>query len=207
MLLFNAILLWVFCIALVLNPTLSAGWFWDFGNGLGFAAIAGMLYLTVSSGRPLNVTRHQHLGYVVLLFCAVHALWFLIGDPAVVEYVRPGAPLYMWSGLIGLLTLGILMTIAVLPDRYRVHSEHKSFRYWHLILAIFTLAAAMYHVVGSGYYLTSWIQIVALVAMAAIAGLSRKFRQKVASIPLTSVSACLTISFVSATLFALVHNL
>ena len=207
MLLFNAVLLWVFCIALLLNPALSGGWFWDIGNGIGFAAMAGLLYLSLSSHRPLNVTRHQHLGYVVMLLCTVHAFWFLVGDPVVVEYIRPGAPLYMWSGVLALVVLGIFIAIAVLPDRYLVHHDHQSFRFWHLLLAILTLAAATYHVVGSGYYLTSWIQLIALVCLAALSGLSREVRQKVAAIPLVSVASCLAISLVSAGLFALVHDL
>ena len=50
----------VFLLTLLAAPTLGSGWLWDLGNGLGFAAFAGLLYLT-ASGRLLRDPRAHRL--------------------------------------------------------------------------------------------------------------------------------------------------
>jgi hypothetical protein len=69
----------VFIVTLLGAPQMGAGWFWDTGNGIGFAAFAGLLYLTITSNRRLDVRAHQVLGYVVLTLVIGHAFWFLLG--------------------------------------------------------------------------------------------------------------------------------
>ena len=125
----------VFLITFLAAPTMGAGWFWDAGNAFGFAAYSGLLYLTVTSSRRLDVRAHQVLGYGVLLVAAVHAYWFMLGDAAVVEFMKTGAPDYMWHGIVGTILLGVLITVARLPDRLRVHKDYAAFRYWHRVLA------------------------------------------------------------------------
>ena len=51
-------LLGVFLATFIATPTLGAGWAWDIGNGLGFMAMAGLLYLCISSsaGAPSEST-------------------------------------------------------------------------------------------------------------------------------------------------------
>ena len=124
----------VFLITFFAAPTMGAGCFWDTGNGLGFAAFAGFLYLTITSSRRLDVRAHQVLGYAVFFLALLHAFWFLLGDAAVVEFVKPGAFEDMWLGVIGLLSLGILMTVALVPDRLRVHKDYPAFKYWHRVI-------------------------------------------------------------------------
>ena len=106
----------IFLIPFLAAPTMGAGWFWDAGNAMGFAAFAGLLYLTITSNRRLDVRAHQLLGYAVLFLALLHAFWFLLGDAAVVEYIKPDAPDYMWLGVVGLLFLGVLIAVALLPD-------------------------------------------------------------------------------------------
>ena len=65
---------------------MGAGIFWDAGNALGFAAFAGLLYLTITSSRRLDVRAHQLLGYGVLAVAVAHAFWFMLGDGAVIDY-------------------------------------------------------------------------------------------------------------------------
>ncbi len=105
----------VFATTLLATPTMGAGWFWDTGNAIGFAAFGGLLYLTITSVRRPDVRAHQVLGYGVLVVAVAHAFWFLLGDAAAVEFLKPGAPDYMWLGVVSLLALGILMTVALLP--------------------------------------------------------------------------------------------
>ena len=121
----------VFLLTFLAAPTMGAGWFWDAGNAIGFAAYAGLLYLTITSSRRLDVRAHQVLGYGVLFVAVAHAFWFMLGDAAVVEFMKPGAPDYMWHGIVSLLLLGVLITVALVPDRFRVHSDYPAFKYWH----------------------------------------------------------------------------
>lgn len=100
----------VFLITFLGAPTMGAGWFWDAGNGIGFAAFGGLLYLTITSNRRLDVRAHQVLGYAVLLLVVAHAFWFLLGDATVVEFIKFGAPDYMWLGMVSLVLFIVLIT-------------------------------------------------------------------------------------------------
>ncbi len=146
----------VFLITFLAAPAMGAGWFWDAGNGIGFAAFAGLLYLTITSNRRLDVRAHQILGYAVLLLAVAHAFWFLLGDATAVEFIKIGAPDYMWLGIVSLILFIVLMTTANVPDRSRVHQNYPSFKYWHRVLTIAMIASAAYHVVVSNFYLGSW---------------------------------------------------
>jgi hypothetical protein len=148
----------VFLITFLAAPTMGAGWFWDAGNGIGFAAFAGLLYLTVTSNRRLDVRAHQILGYAVLLLAVGHAFWFLLGDATVVEFIKFGAPDYMWLGIVSVVLLAILIITAIVPDRFRVHKNYPSFKYWHRVLTIAMIASAAYHIVVSNFYLDAWYQ-------------------------------------------------
>lgn len=105
-----------------------------------------MLYVAIAGARPQGVRPHQSLSYLVLAFTAVHAFWFMLGDAAVVEYIRPGAPAYMWLGVVSLILLALVITISLRPDRQRVHSRHSVFRYWHQVLSVIVIGAAAYHI-------------------------------------------------------------
>jgi hypothetical protein len=54
----------VFLLTFIATPTMGAGWFWDAGNALGFAAFAGLLYLTITSSRRLDVRDTRYSGTV-----------------------------------------------------------------------------------------------------------------------------------------------
>lgn len=145
----------VFLATMLSSPMLGAGWFWDIGNALGFAAVAGVLYLTLATGPGLNVRIHRQLGYAVLGVATAHVLWLLVGDPAVVDYLKPGAPNYMWAGIIGFLLLVALTLVAMPRVRSRLHKRYSHFRLWHRIIAILTIAGVAWHIVGSNFYLDS----------------------------------------------------
>jgi len=139
-------------------PTLGAGWAWDADNALGFCSLAGILWLTVPSNFRYNSRQHELLGYAVLLMVLAHAFWFLFRDPVLLQYLKPGAPVYMWAGLVAAVLLLLLVSLSVLPPRRRMHRDHPSFRYRHKVLAITCVAAATYHIIGSGLYLSAWYQ-------------------------------------------------
>ncbi|MBK6581314.1 MAG: hypothetical protein IPG20_00115 [Gammaproteobacteria bacterium] len=121
----------VFVVSLLDSPVLGAAWFWDLGNGFGFAAFSGLLYLSLASARAIPHEAHRHLAYAVLLLVALHVFWLLLGDAVVVEYLRPGAPLYMWVGLAGFALLNLLMLVSLPRYRPRIHWSRADFRRWH----------------------------------------------------------------------------
>lgn len=197
----------VFSITFLAAPTMGAGWFWDVGNGVGFAAFAGLVYLTITSSRRLNVRAHQVLGYGVLLLALLHTFWFLLGDAAAVEFIKPGAPDYMWLGVIGLLLLGVLITVALVPDRMRVHKDYPAFKFWHRVIAIATIGCIAYHIVVSGFYLGAWYQAVLFVMLALAVSFGRMYWIKLGQLPVATVSAFLVLSVILTAMFAAIRNL
>jgi hypothetical protein len=197
----------VFLLTFLAAPTMGAGWFWDAGNALGFAAFAGLLYLTITSGRRFDVRAHQVLGYAVLFVAAAHVFWLLLGDAAVAEFMKIGAPAYMWHGIVSFLLLGVLITVALVPDRFRVHSDYPAFKYWHRVLAIVTIGTATYHVVVSNFYLRTWYQGLLFALLAIAAAFGRAWWIKVGQIRLANAGAYLAASVVFAAAFAAIRNL
>lgn len=149
------------------TPELGAGWQWDTGNALGFAAFAGFLYLGASSTSRMDMKAHRVFGFLILGITTLHAYWFLFSDAAVIDYASPGAPLYMWAGVAALLLLAALIAIGLPASRRYFHKRYASFRAWHRGLAIAVTLAATYHIVASAFYLSTWYQAVLLVALTA----------------------------------------
>lgn len=197
----------VFLITFLAAPTMGAGWFWDSGNALGFAAFGGLLYLTITSNRRLDVRAHQVLGYGVLVVAIAHAFWFLLGDAAMTEFLKPGAPDYMWLGVVSLLLLCVLMTVALVPDRLRVHKTYPAFKYWHRVIAIATIVSATYHIVVSNFYLGTWYQDVLFVFAAIAASIGRAYWIKLGQLPIATNLAFVSVSIVFGALFVAVRNL
>jgi len=197
----------VFLLTFLAAPTMGAGWFWDAGNAIGFAAFGGVLYLTITSNRRLDVRAHQVLGYGVLFVAIAHAFWFLLGDAAMTEFLKPGAPDYMWLGVVSLLLLGILMTVALVPDRMRVHKTYPAFKYWHRVIAIATIATATYHIVVSNFYLGTWYQGVLFVLFAIAVSVGRAYWIKLGQIRIVSNAAFILASVLFGAVFVTVRNL
>ncbi len=159
----------VFCAVLIVsfvtNPGLSGGWYWDLGNGLGFAALASLICLAVITPKLGGLRSHQWISYSAAVYILLHALWFLLGDRITLQYILPGAPAAMWAGILALLLVVFLIVIALPSFRYRAHRHHTAFRQWHLWLSIIIVAATLYHVIGSGFYIRSWVQFLLLLAV------------------------------------------
>lgn len=196
----------VFMITFLGAPTMGAGWFWDAGNGIGFAAFGGLLYLTITSNRRLDVRAHQILGYAVLLLVVAHAFWFLLGDATVVEFIKFGAPDYMWLGMVSLILFIVLITTANVPDRLRVHKNYPGFKYWHRVLTIVVIAGAAYHIVVSNFYLGSWYQALLFVLISIAVCLGRAYWTKLGQIAIVSPAVFIALSGVLVIAFAGLRN-
>jgi len=196
----------VFMITFLGAPTMGAGWFWDAGNGIGFAAFGGLLYLTITSNQRLDVRAHQILGYAVLLLVVAHAFWFLLGDATAVEFIKFGAPDYMWLGIVSLILFVLLITTANVPDRLRVHKNYPSFKYWHRVLTIVVIAGAAYHIVVSNFYLGSWYQALLFVLISIAVCLGRAYWIKLGQIAIVSPAVFIALSSVLVIVFTGLRN-
>lgn len=177
----------VLSITLLATPTLGAGWPWEMANGVGFLAYAGLLYLSVSSGPGINVAAHQVLGFTVLGVATAHVFGLLLFDAAVIEYIKFGAPAYMWVGILSFVLLIALIFVGLPEYRLRLHKRYVTFKYWHRALAIAAIAGAGYHILASGFYLNSIYQIVLFVVLTAFVLLgTRRFGLVTAMTPRTS---------------------
>jgi hypothetical protein len=197
----------IFMITFLGAPQMGAGWFWDTGNGIGFAAFAGLLYLTITSNRRLDVRAHQVLGYFVLALVIGHAFWFLLGDATVVEFIKIGAPDYMWLGIVSLFVFIILIMTANLPDRMRVHKNYPSFKYWHRALTIVVIGGAVYHIVVSNFYLATWYQAALFVLVSLGVCLGRAYWIRLGQIVIASPAVYLTLSGALIVAFVGLRNL
>jgi len=197
----------VFLITFLGAPTMGAGWFWDAGNGIGFAAFAGLLYLTITSNRRLDVRAHQILGYAVLLLVIGHAFWFLLGDATAVQFIKIGAPDYMWLGIVSLILFVVLITTANVPDRLRLHKNYPSFKYWHRVLTIVVITGAAYHIVVSNFYLRTWYQAGLFALISITVCLGRDYWIRLGQIVIASPAAYLAISTILIAVFAGIRNL
>ena len=143
----------------------SAGWFWELGNGLGFAALVVMLYLLIDTRRGGKVRVHQLIGYLAGGYLAAHILWFLIGDAIAIEYAKPGASWSMWSAWLALVVL-LVLVVSSLPNlRPANYHSHLGFRRWHRVLTMVLLAATVHHIAGSGFYVFHPLQWLSLMAL------------------------------------------
>ncbi|MEM9532306.1 MAG: ferric reductase-like transmembrane domain-containing protein [Pseudomonadota bacterium] len=154
-------------------PGLSSGWFWDAGNALGFCALAGLVYLSMPGAPRRDLRRHEAVGYAVLTVSVLHGLWFLLGDAAAVEWIKPGAPLSMWTGIGGLIALTALIFLAVMPTRMKVHRRYGVFVRWHRVIAWIAAAGVVHHIVATGFYVHTRLQALLLISLVALAALIR----------------------------------
>lgn len=197
----------VFAATFLAAPRMGAGVSWDAGNGIGFAAFAGLLYLTITSNQRLDVRAHQVLAYAVLALVVLHAFWFPLGDATAIEFIKPGAPDYMWLGMVSLVSLLVLIVVANLPDRLRVHRNYSSFKYWHRVLTVVVIAAAAYHVVVSNFYLATWYQAGIFVALSLAVCFGHDRWARRGQMAIVSPARYLAFSCVFIALFAGIRNL
>jgi hypothetical protein len=152
-------------ISLLSDPLLGAGWYWSLGNGLGFVAMAGLLYLMMDARKGGRVKAHQLVSYAVVGAIVLHGLWFLIGETITLEYLKLGAPLYMWSGLLALFLIAFVSITGLPTQRRQAYQYHYQFKYWHRWISVVIIVASVYHIVASGFYLKYWYQWVLLIVL------------------------------------------
>lgn len=149
-------------VLLWLDISLSAGWFWDAGNGLGFVAFSLCGYLFIERARPRRVPIihgaffiwwHKALAWVIFALASLHTVIFLVAEPLNWNYLSLRSPWYMLAGLFAWLLLGYLCISSIRAIRRRLHSSAKGYRLVHGALAILALLLSLYHIVAAGFYI------------------------------------------------------
>jgi predicted ferric reductase len=143
----------------------------------------------------------------VLLLTVGHAFWFLLGDATVVEFIKMGAPDYMWLGIVSFLLLAILIITATVPDRIRLHENYASFKYWHRVLTVAMILSAAYHIVVSNFYLHAWYQGALFALLSVSVCLGRAYWTRLGQIDIVSPLVYLSICTVSVVAFAAIRNI
>jgi hypothetical protein len=197
----------VFLISFADARRVGGGWFWDFGNALGFAALAGLLFQMIPFARARESRAHEGLGQWVLAAAGLHAFWFLIGDGAVWVYLWPGAPFALWLGLAALLTLAVLVLLARMPDRIRAHRRFSRFRAVHRGLGFAVVAGAGAHVMLTGFYLARWWQDALLLALISAACFGRATWARLGRPPVASGPSFALLGALAGGAFLLARNL
>ena len=144
---------------------LNAGWLWDLANALGYAALAGLLYVSLASPRKSSIRSHQYQSYIILILVIGHAVLIPLFDPVAIEYLKPGAPAYMWSGILALIIIFFLIFASDVRCRNWLHRTNRNFRYWHRVLSWVMVAAVFHHILGSGLYVAHIGQLIALAGL------------------------------------------
>ena len=188
------------------SPTLGAGWFWDMGNAFGFCAFAGLLSLAWSSAGTADFKAHRLLGNAILLVAALHVFWLLLGDPVVVEYIKPGAPHHMWAGIGAFVLLNVLILFGLPEYRPRMYRNRDRFRIWHRWIAISVIAGSVWHIVGAAQYLRMPWQWLPMLAITAIACFAYRLNRHNNELSTRSCWLFLGITVIATSIFVLVRN-
>ncbi|MEE4300341.1 MAG: hypothetical protein V2J24_12945 [Pseudomonadales bacterium] len=146
----------ILLLAAILGDGAGAGARWNLLNGAGFAAcglFVGLSWLSASPARQPGLDAHSDLALWICLFATIHALGLLAAEPTLLEYLGPGAPVYMLVGVLALLVLLALTAASYPGPRQRVWRSWPAFRAWHRWLWLGLLLAIAWHVLGAGFYL------------------------------------------------------
>jgi hypothetical protein len=147
----------LFLLATLPSAGISGGGLeWSLANGAGYVACLLLMLVCVYSARGMpqgpGYLWHRDVGFAVVLATLMHVL-LLLADPAVWAYVLPGAPAYMWAGVLACLPLLGVSVGAVRRARRRWPAYARVFRNAHLAWTWLALVLVAWHVVGAGAYL------------------------------------------------------
>lgn len=164
----------VFGFTLLHQPLASGGWRWDTANALGFFAFAAMLYLFIDIGAGRRNKIHQWISYSAAVALVAHVAWFIATDPTVWHYLAWDASWYMLAGIAAFFCV-VAVVILALPAWRRWWGQSRlAFRNWHYALSLLGVAGAGAHILGSGFYVSSMLEVVLYLLLCAVAALAAR---------------------------------
>lgn len=154
---------------LLLGPVPPPGGFgWDFAMALGFAALAMMGVQFILTARFRRATTpfgidivyyyHRFLAVFALAIAALHYLIIRFDNPAALGTASPlQAPAHMSAGRAAIVLFILLVASSLI--RRRLRFDYDLWRWTHALVATLAFALALWHVLGTGYYVsTDWKQ-------------------------------------------------
>ena len=168
-------------------PQPTATFLWDWANAVGYLAAALLILLFLYRGQPQPVPAfngrffinlHRDLGYLALIFTAIHIGVLLIDEPLLIEHLKPTAPWYMLSGLVAAILL-LALVFSSLPNlRKEIWPDYRIFRQRHLLISLGVILFLFIHLLGSRYYINSlWKQLLLILTGCSVLvhyGINRK---------------------------------
>ena len=143
----------VFVLSALTDPTLSGGVFWDIANAAGFLSLAFLLVLMLDAGAGKRQQIHKLISYLALAGLSLHA-GMLLTDSTVWHYLNFNAPTYMWAGLLATIAVAASILLALPRIRRFWHRDYAGFARVHQVVSIVAVIGAVWHVLGSGFYVS-----------------------------------------------------
>ncbi|MBX9811129.1 MAG: ferric reductase-like transmembrane domain-containing protein [Burkholderiales bacterium] len=152
---------------LLLGPVPPPGGFWwDFAMALGFAALAMMGVQFILTARFRRATMpfgidiiyyfHRFLAIFALAIAILHYLIIRIDNPAALGAANPlDAPAHMSAGRVAIVLFVLLVASSLARRGFGI--DYDLWRWTHALVAAIAFALALWHVIGTGYYVgTDW---------------------------------------------------
>lgn len=116
---------------LVSYPAVSGGVLWDVGAACGYVCLALFVCLYVfpvrGDGLPharlLGLSQHKIIGWSLLTAAGAHVAAVLLTEPLATRYLLPTAPVFMWCGVVALLSI-VASVITGLSARSQMRRSH-----------------------------------------------------------------------------------
>jgi len=157
---------------LVSYPAVSGGLLWDLGAACGYICLILFLCLYVfpvrgdglPHGRLMALSRHKSIGWCVLAAAAAHVVVLLVVEPQSYRYLLPSAPLFMWCGVVALLSV-VASVVTGLSARAQMRRQPVTpgtqenrprieRSTLHIVLAAVLMLTACAHAIGSSQLLS-----------------------------------------------------
>ncbi|MBS0421710.1 MAG: hypothetical protein JSR66_28635 [Proteobacteria bacterium] len=151
---------------LVSYPAVSGGLLWDLGAACGYICLILFLCLYVfpvrgdglPHGRLMALSRHKSLGWCVLAAAITHVVVLLVVEPQSYRYLLPSAPLFMWCGVVALLSVvaSVVTGLSARAQMRRAPENRPRIERstLHIVLAAVLMLTACAHAIGSSQLLS-----------------------------------------------------
>lgn len=114
------------------------------------------LYLFIETGRGRRQRIHQLLSYSAVTALVIHILVLWVPDATIWTYFSYDAPHYMWAGIVATGCL-VLIVVSSLPGSRRFwNTNHAAFKLVHVWLSAALVALSLWHIIGSGFYVSTF---------------------------------------------------
>jgi len=141
-----------------------AGIGWEASQMAGYIGALVCIALTGAPLRPrisqpstlVSLRLHTLLGWIALISVAAHIGGLALADRAVVEYLKPTAPLYQLAGIAATALILFLVLTGLTSARRRLWRSHRGFQATHVVLAYLLAALIVVHVAVTARYLGGW---------------------------------------------------